>query len=209
MKFLCAAYLGEHKGIPVLLKSIQMLEELKELKGRWSVTIAGHGHLADAVTTALGRMGPNAPVEFVGRLSRSSMMQALDDADVVVLPSVWPENEPVTLLEGIASGAAILATRIGGNVEIVEDGRSGILVSPNNPEHLAQTMRKLILAPHIVAEMSQYNLSKRAITRRAQGRGSTAFAFLRPIRGSTDRNTDNNLLGADKCRKHYGPCHVD
>lgn len=159
--FLCAAYLGEHKGIPVLLEAIRLLERRSELKGRWSLTIAGHGHLKDTVEAFLGGLSSAAHVKFSGRLNRDAMMRALDSTDVVVLPSVYPENEPVILLEGVATGAAIIATAVGGNPHIVKDDTSGLTVPPGNAQALADVMERLIRTPAVVTAMSQHNLARR------------------------------------------------
>ena len=161
IRFLWSGYLGEHKGILVFLQAIEQLWREKELSGRWQLTIAGEGHLRPAVEAALrsDKLGDN--VRFVGRLSRAELLDLLRSTDVSVLTSIWPENEPVTLLEAIASGTAQIATRIGGNVGLVEHAKSGFLVPPNDTAELVEAMRRYIVEPGLAAQHGARNRERR------------------------------------------------
>ncbi len=181
VEFLCAAYLGEHKGIPVLLEAIRLLERRSELKGRWSLTIAGHGHLKDAVELSLAGLSPAASVKFAGRLKRDEMMRALGKTDVVILPSIYPENEPVILLEGVATGAAIVATAVGGNPHIVKADTSGLLVPPGSAQALADAMEQLILTPALITAMSQHNLARRGALDETASMDQLVALFDKPL----------------------------
>jgi hypothetical protein len=157
--FLCAAYLGEHKGIPILLDAIRQLAKQKDLEDRWTFTVAGHGHLEAAVRMLEGEVGAN--VRYVGRKSRDDLLSILNEVDVVVLPSTWPENEPVVLLEGIAAGAALIATDLGGNRELIEHGRSGLLVEAGSSLALCEAFKKVIASPALIEQMSARNLQRK------------------------------------------------
>ncbi len=161
VRFLWSGYLGEHKGILVFLSALEKLSGQRELTGRWQVTIAGEGHLRPKVEAALrsGRFGKT--VNFVGKLPRAQILELLRRIDVSVLTSVWPENEPVTMLEAIASGTAQIATRIGGNVGLVEHTKSGFLVPPNDADELAEAMRKYIAGTASAAEHGARNRERR------------------------------------------------
>jgi glycosyltransferase involved in cell wall biosynthesis len=80
-----------------------------------------------------GRWLPFKPREVIADLMRSS--------DVVVVPSVWPDPFALTTLEGMASGAAVVASRIGGIPEAVSD--AGLLVPPGDVDALASTLADL------------------------------------------------------------------
>ena len=161
VRFLWSGYLGEHKGILLFLEAIEQLSRERELSGRWHVMIAGEGHLRPTVEGALrsGKLGDN--VRFVGRLPRAELLDLLRSTDVSVLTSIWPENEPVTLLEAIASGTAQIATRIGGNVGLVEHAKSGFLVSPNDAAELVDAMRRYIVEPGLAAQHGTRNRERR------------------------------------------------
>lgn len=162
MRFVCLAYIGEHKGIPVLLDAAESLARDNTLSGRWSLTIAGPGHLATKLETdiAAGRFA--GAVDYKGQLSRPDAIEIINSSDVLILPSVWPENEPVTLLEAIASGTAQLASRIGGILDLVEDGKSGLLFEPGDVNELTDKMRRYILNPALASEHGAWNRDRRA-----------------------------------------------
>lgn len=157
--FLCAAYLGEHKGIPILLDAIRQLAARTDLEGRWTFTLAGHGHLEEAVRTLEQEVA--ADVHYVGRKSRDELLAILDEIDVVVLPSTWPENEPVVLLEGIAAGTGLIATDLGGNRELVENTRSGLLVEAGSSSALCDAFAGVITSPKLIEQMSACNIQRR------------------------------------------------
>jgi glycosyltransferase involved in cell wall biosynthesis len=161
MEFVCFSYLAEHKGIPTLLAAAEELARQQNLRGRWRLTIAGGGHLAKSLVRDIALDRFQGAVRYLGRLSNVEALQLLEQSHVVVLASIWPENEPVTLLEAIASGAAQLATRIGGNTELVKENLSGLLVSPGDIEQLANAMKLCILEPARVARYQAYNRGRR------------------------------------------------
>ncbi len=104
----------------------------------------------------------NDHVTLAGRLPRHELLDLLSKTDVTVLASVWPENEPVSMLEAVASGTAQIATRLGGNVELVEDQVTGLLVAPGNPAELAAAMCKYILNPALAAQHGARNRERRS-----------------------------------------------
>ncbi|MGH6985828.1 MAG: glycosyltransferase [Caulobacteraceae bacterium] len=161
VRFLCASYLGEHKGIPSLLDAMTALAGQATIAGKWSMTIAGDGHLADFVEAAIKSRKLTNCVTFVGRRPRTGLMSLLSESDVVVLPSTWPENEPVILLEATASGAALIASRAGGNAELVQHGKTGLLFTPGDADALAAAMSALIRDPKMIEDMSRLNLNRR------------------------------------------------
>ena len=106
VSFVAFAYLGEHKGIPVLLEAAERLAADTELHGRWSLTIAGHGHLEADVRKAAADKRFKGAVRHAGRLEHKDALSLMGQSDVAVLASVWPENEPVTMLEAISTGTS-------------------------------------------------------------------------------------------------------
>src|SRR5439155_770088 len=75
-------------------------------------------------------------VHFVGPLRGAGKMTALERADVFVLPS-YAEGLPYALLESMAAGVRVMATRVGAIPELVEDGINGVLVEPRSAVGLA------------------------------------------------------------------------
>ena len=161
VRFLCSAYLGEHKGLLVLLDALELLAREEDLHRSWHFAIAGHGHLEKVIRQQIAKKGLGQFVSLLGRLDRTELLSVMTDSDVVVLPSIWPENEPVSMLEGIASGAALVASDIGGIPSLVIDGVSGLLCAPGDPDRLMHALKKLIDNPNLIEQMSVANIDRR------------------------------------------------
>jgi glycosyltransferase involved in cell wall biosynthesis len=104
-----------------------------------SVSLAGLGP-----PPALDGLGPH--VHWLGWLQPAHAADALARADIVVLPSV-SEGLPVALLEAMAHGAAIVATRVGGVPEVITDDVEGVLVPLGDPTALARSIGELATDP--------------------------------------------------------------
>jgi glycogen(starch) synthase len=85
--------------------------------------------------------GPN--VEFLGPLPRSSVLGVLQAADASILTSLW-ENFPHGVVESLAVGTPVIATRTGGVAEVVRDGENGLLVEPGDVEAFAAAVRRYL-----------------------------------------------------------------
>ena len=83
------------------------------------------------------------------------MLPILGGADVVVLPSYYPEGVPRSLLEAMSCGRAIITTDTPGCRDVVEHGVNGLLVKPRDAEDLARAMATLAADPERVAEMGK------------------------------------------------------
>ena len=96
------------------------------------------------------RLGLGDRVIFTGhRADAAQLMYALH---VFVLPS-WMEGLPVSVLEAMAAARPVIATLVGGVPEVVQDGKTGILVSPKNAEELADAIIYLLENPNIAVNM--------------------------------------------------------
>ncbi|HEY5302239.1 MAG TPA: glycosyltransferase family 4 protein [Acetobacteraceae bacterium] len=161
VRFVCSATLAPHKGIPVLLEAVERLAGEAGLDGRWQVLLAGDGPLRDEADVLAAKLAGTAPLVVTGHLPRPTLLAHMAEADVVLLPSIWPENEPVSLLEGIASGAALLVTGIGGSPHLARDGETGLEVPPGDAGALAEAMRQLITEDGLAARMGAVNRARR------------------------------------------------
>lgn len=85
-------------------------------------------------------------VTFTGALPASEVRSVLAKADIFCLPSHW-EGLPLSLLEAMAAGSAIVATTVGDIPEVLEHGDVGILIEPQQPAQLADALRRLLDDP--------------------------------------------------------------
>ncbi|MBR0644699.1 glycosyltransferase family 4 protein [Plastoroseomonas hellenica] len=161
MRFVAFGYLGEHKGFPTLLQAAEQLAADSSLRGRWQLSIAGHGHLESRLRRDISANRFEGHVQYVGRLPHRDALALMGRSHVAVLASTWPENQPVTMLEAIATGTAQLASRIGGNVELVEEERSGLMFTPGDSADLARAMRRFVEEPALAEACGRHNAARR------------------------------------------------
>jgi glycosyltransferase involved in cell wall biosynthesis len=83
----------------------------------------------------------HAHVRLVGRPPRAELERLVRGARCVICPSEWYENHPLVVLEAMAVGRAVIATRIGGLPELVQDGQNGLSCAPGDEEALAGLLR--------------------------------------------------------------------
>lgn len=128
-------YLGRlsaEKGVPTLLKAHAAAA------GAWRLVVAGTGPLEQQLRTNF----PSA--EFPGHLSGHDLADVIRKAAMVVVPSEWNENSPLSILEAMAYGKPVVASRIGGIPEMVRHGETGLLFTPKSYEELGIGIRTLL-----------------------------------------------------------------
>jgi glycosyltransferase involved in cell wall biosynthesis len=92
-------------------------------------------------------------VQALGSIPQLRLFALYRAADVVVVPSVWPEPLSRVLIEAMRFGRAVVATDVGGTREIVDDGVTGLLVPKKNADALANAITSLLLDPERRARM--------------------------------------------------------
>jgi glycosyltransferase involved in cell wall biosynthesis len=102
-------------------------------------------------------------VRFLG--PRDDMPDLMAACDVVVLPS-RAEALPTALMEAAAAGRPVVATRVGGVPEVVEDGRTGLLVPAGDPHALARALASVLADPVRAAALGD---AARALARQRFG----------------------------------------
>ncbi|MDL1957457.1 MAG: glycosyltransferase family 4 protein [Candidatus Desulfofervidus auxilii] len=120
--------LSKEKGIEALLKAHQDIAKEIPLK------IVGTGVIEDELKTKYPR------AEFLGYKTGEELKSIIAQASFVVMPSEWYENCSMAVLEAMALGKPIIASRIGGLPEQVEDGKTGLLFETGNVEELREKM---------------------------------------------------------------------
>ena len=133
MKLLFVGRLAPVKGLRVLLEAF---EAARARCPGITLTIVGDGEDRGWVEENARRVGG---IEVLGYKSQSEVAEILGQCDVLVLPS-FAEGVPVALMEAMVSGNPVIATRVGGVAELVEDGVSGRMVAPGDAQALAQAM---------------------------------------------------------------------
>lgn len=114
--------------------------------------MAGDGQLRQHLEKVRDDLGLGARVRFLG--VRRDVPELLQAADIFVLSSL-SEAASLTLLEAMASGLPVVATDVGGNPEIVRDGKEGLLVPRQDPHAMAQAIDRLLQDPGLGVALGQ------------------------------------------------------
>jgi glycosyltransferase involved in cell wall biosynthesis len=127
-----------HKGVHVLVEAARALApETVEIE------IHGRDDLRPEYAAPLKRESTGLPVRWCGAFRPEDAPRLLAALDVVVVPSIWPENLPQAALEARAHGVPVVASAVGGLVEIVRDGVDGDLFPPGDAASLARKLSAL------------------------------------------------------------------
>lgn len=139
-----------HKGVEYLIRALAMLkDEPAELH------LVGKGDGEPKYHELIEELGLKDRIVFHGQVDNEEMTGIYRETDIYCLPSVWPENQPVTITEAMACGIPVIASRIGGVPELVEDGVTGYLTEPRNAEDLAEKIRMMIADRERMREMGE------------------------------------------------------
>lgn len=142
--------LDAQKDPLTLVRAAAVLKRRGRLDFR--VAVIGNGSLAGDVREEIGRLGLEGDVRaFPFRTRSADYLTALD---AFVLPSLW-ESFPISVLEAMACSTPVIATRVGGTPEAVEDRVSGRLFAPGDPADLATVMDEVLHDPAQLASLGR------------------------------------------------------
>lgn len=166
--------LGDAKGCFDLLRALAMLLDRHP---RVTLVMGGDGDV-DAVRAEIARLGLAAHVELPGWVSGAAKQAMLQHCAIYVLPS-YSEGMPMSVLEAMAAGLVVVATRVGGIPEALTDGEEGLLVQPGDVTELAHALDWLLSHPDSRRRMGEASRHKVA----AQFSGDVAIPVLESLYG--------------------------
>ena len=147
VRFAFVGHFGEHKGLRVITEA---LAHLGDMKGRFELSLVGEGELLAEVRQHVSDHGWDRWVRLPGKVDNANIETVYGSTDALLLPSIWPENQPVSITEAMAAGIPVIASRIGGIPELIENERTGFLVAPGDALQLASKMRAFIENPDML-----------------------------------------------------------
>jgi glycosyltransferase involved in cell wall biosynthesis len=132
---------------------IEAVARARQTLGALQAVVLGDGPLARSLRAETAAWGLSGSMRFVGyRADATALLPAFD----VVVQSSRSEGVPLALLEAMAAGVPVIATRVGGTDDVVgQDGYAGILVPPGNPVALAEAIVRLLQQPAKGAAMAR------------------------------------------------------
>jgi len=136
--------LSKEKGIEVLL------DAWSKVTSDTRLLFVGDGPLIDRVRQAATE---DKRIEVLGWQSPDDVYRIIGEAACVVIPSIWYEGFPRTLVEATAKGTPVIASNLGGLSEFIEHGRTGLHFRPNDSEDLAAKIQQLLADPAKLSEL--------------------------------------------------------
>jgi glycosyltransferase involved in cell wall biosynthesis len=141
--------LTEIKGQDVLIEAVGLLQRGPLMV---ELTVVGDGPMRAELEARCVSLGIAERVRFVG--AQGDVLPYLHSADLFVLPS-RSEGVSVALLEAMAAGLPVVATRVGGTPEVTGPGMGAILVSPDDPHALAEGIHTMIASNALAVREGQ------------------------------------------------------
>jgi len=135
------------KGPDILLDAYSII---RAQRPQTKLTIVGGGPLRDSLEQRAATADWSDRVTFAGRVPREDVLRWYRRAKIVVLPS-RSEGLPLVAVEASLSGAPVVATAVGGIPEAVLDGKTGLIVPPEDPQALADALLKMLSDPDFAA----------------------------------------------------------
>ncbi|MGD2144389.1 MAG: glycosyltransferase family 4 protein [Anaerolineae bacterium] len=145
-------YLGQiapHKGVHVLFEAVRRLPGA-------ALEVKAYGDAAPFLkyTRRLRQMARrDSRLNLSGVYERTEVSRVLQGLDVVVVPSLWYENSPNTILEAFAHRTPVIASDLGGMAELVQDGENGVRFAAGDVRSLADELRRLRDNPQLLSRL--------------------------------------------------------
>jgi glycosyltransferase involved in cell wall biosynthesis len=162
------------KGLHVLVEAFRELDSKRAV-----LDVYGYAAPYDGVDYEghVRRLAVGAPnIRFVGAYTPDALPNILANADVLVVPSIWYENSPLTIHEAFLAGVPVVTADHGGMAELVKDQVGGLTFEAGNPLSLRRVLRRLIENSALLQELRENIPSVKSIERNADELDATYHA---------------------------------
>jgi glycosyltransferase involved in cell wall biosynthesis len=140
VRFLCTRSFEPCYDIPTALRAFKLVSSYEP---RARLTLVGGGSQTDLIRDLIAQLGLEERVEVVGAVSHSDMPSFYEAADIYLNPPLV-DNQPLSVLEAIASGVFVISTDVGGVKDLIAHAKSGLLVPAQSPEAMAHAACRVI-----------------------------------------------------------------
>ena len=142
--------IAEHKGLHVLISAFNSIPtEKADLK------IYGDLGWFPHYSARLKAMTRSAAITFEGPVPNDTVAQILSEIDILIVPSIWFENSPLTIHEAFLAGVPVIASDFGGMRDLVTDHVNGLLFKVNNPESLRKAIEEILGSKELLSRFSR------------------------------------------------------
>lgn len=139
------------------IQVIRTLETLREL--RWTCLMAGDGPLKAQIAQEIQRLGLADRFTLPGWVTPEQVIEYMAHSDILFMPSL-SEGLPVIGVQSLAMGLSVVASEIGGMLDVVEHGRNGFLIDPSQPQGYQQALFELVADPTRLLEFRRASREK-------------------------------------------------
>lgn len=170
--------LKEEKGFGYLIEAARrVVSTIPDAR----FVIVGEGPLRGELERRIAESGLDGRVTLAGY--RTDVYSLLATFDLFVLPSVR-EGLPMVLLEGMAAGKPVVASRVGAVPRVIEDGVNGLIVDPGDPEGLAAAMERILSDPGLARGLAERGRATVRASFSSEAMFSRYFAIYTELAGS-------------------------
>lgn len=155
-KVVTVGRLCEEKG---QMELIEVVSELKKQGIDMELVVVGDGPLRTPMEALAGKLGVSDRVDFKGWLGSAEVREAIEGCRLMLHPS-FAEGLPVVIMEALALGRPVVASRIAGIPELVVQGESGWLVTPGDTQDTLRALKEALQTP--AARLSEMGAAGRA-----------------------------------------------
>jgi glycosyltransferase involved in cell wall biosynthesis len=118
--------------------------------GKAELFIYGDPTVSPAYYESVKQQTRHPDIKFMGLFQNDRIAEVMSGIDALVIPSIWPENSPLTIHEAFLAGVPVIASRIGGIPELVHHERNGLLFETGSAADLQAKMEYLVNNPHLL-----------------------------------------------------------
>jgi len=148
LRFTFIGSIMPHKGVHVLLEAFNKLTNSNA-----ELRIYGDSRFAPNYYERLRLMATNSSIKFMDSFDNNRVYEILAETDVLVVPSIWYENSPLTIHEAAIAGVPVITSNIGGMAELIERMKNGLLFQVEDASDLHKKMKLLIDNPRLIGEL--------------------------------------------------------
>jgi glycosyltransferase involved in cell wall biosynthesis len=139
------------------IQSINILAQLIDLP--WNCSMIGDGPLLNDVKKLSKDLGLFDRIKFTGWVTPEEVLDHLSKADILLMPSL-SEGLPVIGVQALSKGLALVVSRVGGFIELVEEGKNGYLIEPADLTGFVSSLRELLTNSSKLSEFRRASLLK-------------------------------------------------
>ena len=141
---LFTGWLDQRKGLHVVIEAMPKILKNLPMAKLFVLKLEGIKSYEDKIMERISELKLDNNIIFFGRLTKEEFQKYLKEAAVVVVPEQWENMSPVIVVEGMANGKVMVASKIGGIPEFIDDGKNGFLVERDKSDDWADKIVRIL-----------------------------------------------------------------